>query len=201
MSPKMKDLEYREEFSLFGQPMVDDFGDGGQRKFHGLYRGAVVSNVDPEFRGRIMARVTDVTGIFTTSWAEPVVPFAGPNAGYLSVPPINAGVWIEFENGDPDKPVWLGGLWGSTIEAPVTAKTIGSTGPAGAATLIQSMDLNFICIADKGMFAGLPTGGILISAGPGTTIMIDKTGIKMTAPSVMINGATVTFNGGALVIT
>ena len=201
MSPKMKDLEYREEFSLFGQPMIDDFGDGGQRKFHGIYRGAVVSNFDPEFRGRIMARVTDVTGIFTTSWAEPVVPFAGPNAGHLSVPPVNAGVWIEFENGDPDKPVWLGGLWGSTIEAPVTAKTIGSMGPAGAATLIQSMDLNFICIADKGMFAGLPAGGVLISAGPGTTIMIDKTGIRMTAPSVMINGATVTFNGGALVIT
>jgi hypothetical protein len=200
VSARMKDLDYREDLSLFGQPKVDDWGGGGPT-YTGIYRGAVVSNIDPEFRGRIMARVTDVTGVFTTSWAEPVVPMAGPNAGYLSIPPINAGVWIQFENGDPDKPVWLGGLWGSAIEAPVTGKTITSTGPAGAATLIQTMDLNFICIADKGMMAALPTGGILISAGPGTTIMIDKTGIKMTAPLITVNGATVTFNGGALVIT
>ena len=200
MSPKMKDLEYREELNLFGNPKVDEWGGGGPT-YYGIYRGAVVNNVDPEFRGRIMARVTDVTGIFTTSWAEPVVPFAGPNAGHISIPPINAGVWIQFENGDPDKPVWLGGLWGSTIESPALAKLITSTGPAGAATLIQTIDMNYIIVADKGMFTALiPSGGIVISAGP-STIVIDKTGIKMVAPSVMINGATVTFNGGALVIT
>jgi hypothetical protein len=159
-----------------------------------------VNNVDPEFRGRIMARVTDVTGAFTTSWAEPVVPFAGPNAGQLSMPPVNAGVWIEFENGDPDRPVWLGGLWGSATEAPATAKTLTSTGPAGAATIIQTMDLNMVCVSDKGMLSLLPMGGILISAGS-STIMIDKTGIKMTAATITVNGTTVTFNGGALVIT
>lgn len=200
MSRKMKDLEYREELNLFGRPKVDEWGGGGPT-YPGIYRGAVVNNVDPERRGRIMARVTDVTGIFTTSWAEPVVPFAGPNAGYLSVPPVNAGVWVQFENGDSDKPVWLGGLWGSALEPPATGRAFGSTGPLGAATLIQTMDLNFICIADKAMFAPLPTGGILISAGPGTTIMMDKTGVRITAPTVTINGATVTFNGGALVIT
>lgn len=200
MSPKMKDLEYREELSLFGKPKVDEWGGGGPT-YYGIYRGAVVSNVDPEFRGRIMARVTDVTGVFTTSWAEPVVPFAGPNAGHLSIPPINAGVWIQFENGDQDKPVWLGGLWGSFIEAPLMAKAITSAGPAGAASLVQTMDANFICVADKAMFKPLPFGGILISAAPGTSIMLDKKGVTIIAPTVTINGATVTFNGGALVIT
>jgi hypothetical protein len=196
----MKDLEYREELNLFGRPKVDEWGGGGPT-YYGIYRGAVVNNFDPESRGRIMARVTDVTGIFTTSWAEPVVPFAGPNAGHLSIPPVNAGVWIQFENGDPDKPVWLGGLWGSSIESPLMARSILTTGPAGAASLIQTMDVNFICVADKGMFALLPTGGILITAAPGTSIMMDKTGVRITAPTVTINGATVTFNGGALVIT
>jgi len=197
---KMKDLEYREDLNLFGQPKVDDWGGGGPT-YTGIYRGAVVNNIDPEFRGRIMARVTDVTGVFTTSWAEPVVPMAGPNAGYLSIPPMNSGVWVQFENGDPDKPVWIGGLWGSAFEAPLTAKQMTGVGPAGAATLIQSMELNFICIADKGMFAQLPAGGVMIQAGPATSIAIDKTGIRMTAPTITINGATVTFNGGALVIT
>ena len=40
------------------------------------------------------------------------------------MPPIGAGVWIEFERGDPDYPIWVGGYWGSAAETPV-ASTAG----------------------------------------------------------------------------
>jgi hypothetical protein len=48
----------------------------------------------------------------------PCVPMAGPNAGVFAVPPVGAGVWIEFEGGDPTLPIWAGGYWGSAAEMP-----------------------------------------------------------------------------------
>ena len=85
-------------------------------RYFGLYRATVVSNLDPLRRGRIMVVATDATGITPTTWAEPCVPMAGIQQGIYTLPIIGAGVWIQFENGDPDYPVWIGGWWGSTAE-------------------------------------------------------------------------------------
>ena len=46
-----------------------------------------------------------------TTWALPCVPIAGKQDGVYMVPQIGAGVWIEFEQGDPDYPIWVGGFW------------------------------------------------------------------------------------------
>lgn len=81
--------------------------------FFGKYRGTVVNNIDPMMIGRIQAIVPDVSGLLPTSWAMPCVPVAGINMGVFTVPPIGAGVWMEFERGDPDYPVWVGGYWGA----------------------------------------------------------------------------------------
>ena len=43
--------------------------------------------------------------------------------GVFTVPPIGAGVWIEFERGDPDHPIWVR-LLGSAAETPVLAKAV-----------------------------------------------------------------------------
>lgn len=45
-----------------------------QHAFFGVYRGTVVSNLDPEYRGRITAKVPQVLGSSTTVWALPCVP-------------------------------------------------------------------------------------------------------------------------------
>ncbi len=82
-------------------------------RFYGKYRGTVVQNVDPEQRGRIQALVPDVSGLLPSNWAMPCVPFAGKQSGVYVVPQIGAGVWIEFEQGDPDYPIWVGCFWGS----------------------------------------------------------------------------------------
>ena len=76
-----------------------------QAKYYGKYRGTVVNNVDPMQIGRIQAIVPDVSNIVPTSWAMPCVPVAGLQMGEFTVPPIGAGVWMEFEQGNPDYPI------------------------------------------------------------------------------------------------
>ena len=83
-----------------------------------------VNNVDPMQIGRIQAIVPDVSGVVPTSWAMPCVPVAGINTGVFTVPPIGSGVWIEFEQGDPDYPIWVGGFWGTAAEVPVLAHAV-----------------------------------------------------------------------------
>ena len=46
------------------------------KKFNGIYKGVVVSNVDPNKVGRLLVRVQDVLGA-TPFWAEPATPLAG----------------------------------------------------------------------------------------------------------------------------
>lgn len=94
---------------------------GSTRTYFGKYRGTVINNIDPLGRGRIMVTVPDVS-ITPSTWAEPCVPVAGLQMGLLAVPPIGGGVWIEFEKGDPDYPIWVGGWWGSAAELPVLAQ-------------------------------------------------------------------------------
>ena len=85
----------------------------GQTCYFGLYRGTVQNNVDPMRLGRIIALVPDVTGLISTAWAMPCVPVAGPGSGMFVVPPVGASVWIQYEGGSPDRPVWVGGFWSS----------------------------------------------------------------------------------------
>lgn len=96
----------------------------GRERLWGKFRGTVTDNADPQRQGRIRASVPGVLGETISGWALPCAPYAGPQAGFFSIPPVGAGVWIEFEAGDVSRPVWSGCWWG-VGEAPVTP-------PAGA---------------------------------------------------------------------
>jgi hypothetical protein len=87
-------------------------------RFFGKYRGLVLENTDPTMRGRITAMVPEVLGVIPSGWAEPCVPYAGTTSGFYALPPIGGGVWIEFEAGDPSRPIWTG-CWWAAGEAPV----------------------------------------------------------------------------------
>jgi hypothetical protein len=87
-------------------------------RFYGKYRGLVSDNQDPLDLGRLKARVPEVLGDVETGWASPCAPYAGPKAGLYVVPPKNAGVWIEFEAGDPSRPIWVGAWWGKAEVPP-----------------------------------------------------------------------------------
>jgi Type VI secretion system/phage-baseplate injector OB domain len=81
------------------------------RKLFGKYRGVVESNADPESLGRLQVTSPDVFGDESPRWALPCVPYAPAGSGFLMLPPAGSPVWIEFEEGDPDRPIWVGCFW------------------------------------------------------------------------------------------
>jgi hypothetical protein len=78
---------------------------------YGKYRGKVIDPIDPLQLGRIVALVPAISEL-PLSWAMPATPFAGPGVGFFAIPPVGANVWIEFEGGDPNYPIWTGCFWG-----------------------------------------------------------------------------------------
>jgi hypothetical protein len=92
--------------------MSDTRTGPGRARFFGKYRGVVTSNTDPLNLARVTATVPSVLDDLETGWALPCVPYAGDGSGFHAIPPVGAGVWIEFEGGDVDYPIWTGGWWG-----------------------------------------------------------------------------------------
>ncbi len=83
------------------------------RRFFGKYRGQVASVKDPLRLGRIQVIVPAILGEGRQSWALPCVPYAGKDVGLFTVPPVGSNIWVEFEGGDLDYPIWSGCFWGT----------------------------------------------------------------------------------------
>ncbi|MEB3283261.1 MAG: phage baseplate assembly protein V [Lyngbya sp.] len=91
------------------------------KQFFGKYRGKVTANKDPLNLGRIQVSVPAIFGEGRQSWAMPCTPYAGKDVGFFTIPPLDTNVWVEFEGGDPDYPIWSGCFWGEN-ELPQNAK-------------------------------------------------------------------------------
>ena len=91
------------------------------RRYYGKYRGVVLNNIDPMQKGRVQVQVPDVLGLSISSWALPCFPFTGRQMGMWALPQVGAGVWVEFEQGNPDYPIWTGGWFGDASEVPAMA--------------------------------------------------------------------------------
>ena len=168
-------------------------------QYFGKYRGTVLNNVDPMQIGRIQVLVPDVSGVAPTSWAMPCMPYGGINAGMFAVPLPGTGVWVEFEQGDPDYPIWVGTFWGSAAEVPKLAQTAPAPTPA---VTIQTPLKNGLVIADA--LGPMGVGGITLQSATGATIAVNDIGITITngkGASIVLTGPTVNINLGALTIT
>jgi hypothetical protein len=75
-------------------------------KYFGKYRGIVESNSDPMLMGRIIVTVPAVLGLMPSSWALPCVPYV--SGSLYKLPPVGTHVWVEFEQGNADSPIWSG---------------------------------------------------------------------------------------------
>jgi uncharacterized protein involved in type VI secretion and phage assembly len=82
-----------------------------RNRFFGKYRGLVRDVNDPDNQGRIKAQVPEVYGDMDSPWAWPAVPFAGNGYGLVTLPEVGDGIWVEFEAGDPSRPIWTGCWW------------------------------------------------------------------------------------------
>jgi uncharacterized protein involved in type VI secretion and phage assembly len=156
----------------------------------------VLNNIDPMQIGRIQAIVPDVSNVIPTSWAMPCTPVAGIQMGLFTVPPIGSGVWVEFEQGDPDYPIWVGCFWGTAAEVPALARMVP---PAVPGITLQTTLQNGVTIND----VPGPTGGIMLKSATGATIIVNDTGIYIQngkGASIVMVGPAVTINNGALAI-
>lgn len=175
---------------------ANETGRSIPNRYYGKYRGMVVSNVDPERRGRLLVQVdSDVPGLHVSSWAMPCLPFAGFQMGTYIVPPPSAGVWVEFEQGDPDYPIWTGFWWGSTLEVPATAQ---ATTPGAPVVVLETVAKNALVVSDVPV-PPMKAGGILLRSGP-SYVAVDPTGVTIFGPKVTINGVT-DINNSALTVT
>ncbi len=165
-----------------------------QKRYYGKYRGTCVNNVDPMLQGRIQVIVPDVA-IVPSSWAMPCFPVSGIQNGVYTVPPIGAGVWVEFEQGDPDYPIWVGGYY-SPADVPAMARAVP---PGLSGFTFQTTLQNGITISDT---PG-PTGGILLKTTTGAVISISDVGIFISngkGATISLVGPAVDINAGALTV-
>lgn len=180
--------------------MISNAQTGG--RFFGKFRATVAQNNDPEQRGRLKLQIPDVLGTDVVStWAEPCTPLAGPSGkamGVYMVPPVGTGVWVEFEHGDSDYPVWVGCRWGAKKEIPEQAHE----GPTDTPNIvIQTSAQNSFIITDQ---PGEQGGLILQSANGSASIIVNDTGIYIKngqGATIELKGPTVSINGNALEVT
>lgn len=171
-----------------------------KKKFRGKFRGTVVNNVDPMQIGRVQVIVPDVSNIALSSWAMPCVPLAGKQEGTFMVPQIGAGVWVEFERGDPDYPIWVGGFWGTAAEVPALALAPPAP-PPGQNIVFQSTLQHMVMISD--VPPSPVTGGVVLKSTTGAMIVVNDSGIYLNngkGASIFLVGPTVTVNNGALTV-
>lgn len=157
-----------------------------RQRFYGKYRGVVTDNRDPSMLGRIRAKVPSVFGEQETGWALPCSPYAGKGVGIFFIPPIGANVWIEFEEGNTDNPIWSGCFW-NIGEAPQM--------PALPDVKIIRTDFANITLND---IPGI--NSITIETKNRLKIVMDVTGIELSngAVKVKLTPASVSINDGAL---
>ncbi len=120
--------------------MASRWAERAEQQYFGKYRGVVVNNEDPLQLGRLKVRVPSVLTCdpatadkedSVTDWAFPCVPSGGASEqGFFFIPDVGAHVWVEFEEGNIDHPIWVGTFWaapGGTSEVPKDARDMAGS--------------------------------------------------------------------------
>jgi uncharacterized protein involved in type VI secretion and phage assembly len=156
--------------------------------FYGKYRGIVTDNDDPNGLGRVRVKAQDVLGDQESGWALPALPYAGNNVGLYLIPPVDAFVWVEFEHGDPDYPIWTGCFWGQS-------DTVPGDGPDKK---VLQTDTGTITIDDTD-----GESSITIETTDGLKIVMDSNGIEISNGDnkILLSAESVSVNDGALEVT
>jgi uncharacterized protein involved in type VI secretion and phage assembly len=167
---------------------------GQEKRYLGKYRGIVASNIDPLGLGRLLVQVPDVLADDPCFWAMPALPGASIQAGLFTLPPINAKVWVEFEQGNPDYAVWVGCFPGSTADLPWPPPR-----KPRPAIVLQTTGQHTVALSD------LPgaAGGVLLKSTSGAFVSVSSTGVMLSngkGAIVSLAGGLVTVNGGALIV-
>jgi len=160
--------------------LLQDLLDFVRNRYFGKYRG-VVTDVDAGTM-RVRASVPSVLGGISSGWAAPCVPYAGPQVGFMMLPDVGSGVWIEFEGGDVSFPIWTGCYWNSG-DIPSAAASTLKTIIAESGSLAFDNNANSVTLQDASQ----------------NSMVIDATGATTSAGSgaVAVGASGVSINNGA----
>ena len=177
-------------------------------RFYGKYRGQVVNNIDPLALGRLQVKVPSVLGANSLNWALPCVPYAGAGVGMLMIPPIDASIWVEFEAGDINYPIWSGCFWetgqmplGFGLPQKMFFKSNGITLTLDETPGVGGASLEVKTPAISGMLTlQFNSQGIVLNLNNVATIKLNETGIQLQngTQSIMLSQANISINQGAL---
>lgn len=188
-------------------------------RYWGKYKGFVRDNADPENRGRIRAYCPQVMGPADgggswLGWAEPCFPWlGGMNTGDFGPPLTKAqqfdtfgaewyGVWIEFQQGNPDHPIWIGSF---TIARTPSASAALSMPVPGGAGIVGGGVLGSSVVGDQHDALNPPQAelsrevrlrtpkgvDIVIGSESGGYIVIGPNGVHITGVAISLNGVSV----------
>ena len=195
------------------------------KPFWGKYRGIVVDDEDPLMLGRLQVSAPQVLGEVLTCWAMPCVPYAGPQVGFYMMPPIGAAVWVEFEGGDLDYPIWTGCFWREG-ERPLEAElptmrmirtacaklvfndlpgeggfTLSVMDPAVTVPITISASSAGLSITLADVSVNMTEAGVTITAEP-AMLTLEVAGVTLAHGSAMLNAVEpeVSINEGSLTV-
>jgi hypothetical protein len=195
------------------------------KQFWGKYRGIVVDNEDELMLGRLQVSVPQALGEVLTAWAMPCVPYAGFQVGFYMMPPIGAAVWVEFEGGDLDYPIWAGCFWREG-ERPVEAElptmrmiqtgssklvfndldgeggfTLSVMNPAVTVPITISASSAGVSITLADVRIGMTEAGVTIMAEP-AMLVLEEAGVTLAHGAAMVNAVDpeVSINEGSLTV-
>lgn len=193
----LQDYGYKEAFLPFGDPDARDPDPEVRKRFFGKYRGTVVDNEDPLVQGRLIVNVPDVLGLLPSTWATPCLPFAGILMGQFVRPEIGAGVWVEFEQGDPQMPIWTGCYWGDPPQSvPFAAQA--STEEPGVPVVTIETPSGGLSISDVALG---PLGAVCLRSGVAVVSLTDDE-ITITAPTInIVSEGVITIDGDTVAVS
>ncbi|WP_255335850.1 phage baseplate assembly protein V [Methanosarcina sp. KYL-1] len=143
-----------------------------------------MDHLDPLGIGRLLVTVPAIPEESRRNWAMPCVPYAGADVGFFALPPIGANVWVEFEEGNPNRPIWCGCFWeeGEVPDSRPEKKVFRTTETA-------------ITLEDTS-----GRGGITLETSEGVKIVLSPAGIELSSGegSIRLEGKKVSVNGRVL---
>lgn len=154
--------------------------------FYGIYKAQVVDNNDPLGVGRLVLSCPTVHGPTTAQiWARPKASFGGKQNGLWAIPDIGEWVYVSFDHGRAEFPIWEGGWWADNgdVTADMTLKNVVLCTAEGLKIVINRTE-NTVLIQQS-------NGNSILIAGDAITVQ-SASQVSVQAPEIM------TGNGGAL---
>ena len=159
-------------------------------RFYSVYRGIVESNDDPLQMNRLLVSIPDIMGGIT-QWALAKGQPGNYNSGVKGLTPdVGDLVYVEFEFGNPDKPLWTYNGWGmEEIPAALASPNVmGIVTPNGNIVTIND-DTGDISIRAKGSIS-LDIGGDHLIYAKDTVCINGESGVAINKGE----------NGGVIII-